>query len=377
VDTSKIRVREHFGIVSNETSTQKIRFLISPPKGRQSIQQQDTVLLDHPIYGDTCQLIAYVQEVASYEEIAGSSHGDRLGKLLANADITGYINLETPDQPLQKLLAPPSPGSRIYMPYADFIENTQQKDRTGKPYEQPLHLGNSETSALTPEGTSRQIKVFLNTKDLTSMHTLVAAVTGAGKTNTLKVILEEFTQKNSLPIVIVDPNGEYTSLDTPNYTCVQVKAQTKTLPKNVSSQITVLNGQGLSLQEKTKFFNTQISQYVKDRLEKTSPSFLLLLEDPENLEPELLKELVASKLGITAVLVTAHPTGLQPLILSQMGTQIYGKTVNPKDTAYLKGMIDCTEQDLNSLCQGEFIVNSLNMARPIKVQVKPSKTLQN
>jgi DNA helicase HerA-like ATPase len=84
----------------------------------------------------------------------------------------------------------------------------------------------------------------------------------------------------------------------------------------------------------------------------------------------LLKEVVASKLGITAVLVTSHPAGLHATVLSQMGNQILGKTVNPQDTAYLKGMLNCSEQELLSLCQTEFIVNSLNLARPMKVQVK-------
>jgi hypothetical protein len=370
VDTSKIRVREHFGIVTNETSTKKIRFLISPPKGRQSIQQQDLVLLDHPIYGDACQIIAQVYEIASYEEVAGSTHSDRLGKLLANAYIIGYVNLEKPDMPLQKLLAPPNPGSRIYMPYVSFIEDIYTRDRLGKPFEQPLHMGYSETCALTPEGTSKQISICLNSKDLMGMHTLIAAVTGAGKTGTVQVLLEEFTQKNSIPIVVVDPNGEYTSLSATNYTKATLTPQTKTLPKTAPNQLTILNGQGISLEEKTKYFNSQISALVKAKLEKTVPSFILVIEDPENLNADLLKEVVASKLGITGVLVTSHPAGLHATVLSQMGNQILGKTFDPTDNAQLRGMLNCSEQELLSLCQSEFIFNGLNLARPVKVQVK-------
>jgi DNA helicase HerA-like ATPase len=371
VDTSKIRVREHFGIATNETSTKQVRFLISPPKNRPSIQQQDIVLLDHPLYGDTCQIIAEVTEIASYEEVAGSSHSERLGKMLATAKILGYANQEKEDKPLQKLLAPPNPGSRIYMPYVDFLEDAFARDNTGKLYEQPLHLGNSENTAITVEGASKQVRMYVNGKNVLDRHTLVAAVTGTGKTNTVKVILEELTQKTDAPIVIVDPNGEYTNLAT-NYTVATVTPQTKT-PKIAVNQVTILNGQTLSLKEKSEFFTNQIAALIKAKLEKTLPNCLLIVEDPENIGSDVLKEAVTSKLGLTAVLVTSHPTGLQANILSRMGNQIVGKTVDPTDIAYLKAMLNCTEQELASLGQGEFYVNSVSMPRPVKVQVKQAQ----
>ncbi len=370
MDTSKIRVREHFGIATNETSTKQVSFLISPPKGRQSIQQQDIVLLDHPIYGETCQIIAQVKEIASYEEFAGSSHNDRLGKMLANADIIGYVNLEKEDKPLQKLLAPPNPGSRIYMPYTEFIEDVFARDRAGKPFEQPLQFGNSETCALTPDGASKQVSIFLNGKDIMGMHTLVSAVGGAGKTNVVKVMVEEFTQKGDMPIVVVDPNGEYPNVASEKYTAVTVTPQMKTLPKIAANQLTILKGQTLSLEEKGKFFTSQIAALVKAKMDKTVPSFLLVIEDPENIHADTLKEIINAKIGITAVLVTSHPTGLQAPILLQMGNQIVGKTVDPQDIAYLRGMLNCTENEFTGLCQGEFFVNGLNMARPAKVQIK-------
>jgi hypothetical protein len=174
--------------------------------------------------------------------------------------------------------------------------------------------------------------------------------------------------------VVVDPNGEYTNLAAANYTTVTLTPQTKTLPKTAANQLTILNGQSFSLAEKSRFFSNQIAALTKAKLEKTIPSFLLVIEDPENINADALKEVVTSKLGVTAILVTSHPTGLQPGFLSQLGNQIVGKTVDPQDTAYLKGMLNCTEQELTSLCQGEFIVNSLNLARPVKVQIKLAKT---
>src|SRR5208282_4621333 len=54
MDLSNIRIKEHFGIVTNDTNTTQFNFLISPPKNRESIEKQDIVCLDHPTYGDAC-----------------------------------------------------------------------------------------------------------------------------------------------------------------------------------------------------------------------------------------------------------------------------------------------------------------------------------
>jgi len=231
LDLSKIRIREHFGLLSNLTSTKQISFLISPPKNRLSPQQHDVIVLDHPVYGETCQIIAKISQIASHEEIAGSSLSGKLGGMSATAEILGYINLEKEDKPMQRLLTPPTPGSRIHVPYMDFVEDALKRDRAGKQFETPLFLGSSETSTITMEGENKQINIYLNNKDLTSMHTLVAAVEGAGKTSTIKKIIEEYTKNGTTPIVVVDPNGEYKNAAASNYQVTNVTAQTKTLPK--------------------------------------------------------------------------------------------------------------------------------------------------
>ncbi len=192
----------------------QFNFLVSPPKNRESIEKQDIVCLDHPIYGDSCQILAEVKEITSYEEVAGSTVGNRIGKLLATAQIIGYIDLRNEDKPLSKLLVPPNPGSRIYMPYASFLEDAFNRGAQGKPYTQPLHMGKAEIIAASKEAVDQQINFYLNAADLTSKHTLISAVDGAGKTHTATVIIEELANKTSHPIVIFDPNNEYTTIGT-------------------------------------------------------------------------------------------------------------------------------------------------------------------
>jgi hypothetical protein len=370
MDLSKTRVKEHYGIVTNETNTKKFNFLISPPKNRQSIQQQDLIVLDHPIYGDSCQIIAQVNEITSYEEVAGSTIGDRIGKMLATAEIVGYIDLKNEDKPLQKLQVPPNPGCRIYMPYTTFLEDAFSRDLQGKPYMQQINIGKTENNALTPQGTSQPLNYNINAQDYTSMHTLIAAVNGAGKTTTAKTLIQQLTTQTSMPIVIIDPNGEYANLAANNYTKTTITKMQET-PKAQINQVTILNGQNIPLKEKNANFNTALSTLIKARLEKTIQPLMLLIEDAENLQ-EALQEILTTKIGITAILVCTHPTGLEPKTLTHMGNQIIGKTTDPTDIAYLRATLNCTQQELNSLKVGEFYINSLNAPYPTKVQITNS-----
>lgn len=56
-----------------------------------------------------------------------------------------------------------------------------------------------------------EIPVYLNIKKTIGKHVSILAKTGAGKSYTVAVILEELL-KNNIPIVVIDPHGEYSSL---------------------------------------------------------------------------------------------------------------------------------------------------------------------
>ena len=144
----------------------------------------------------------------------------------------------------------------------------------------------------------------------------------------------------------------------------------ETLTKTKPNQITILNGQALTLKEKHAFFTNSLTTLAKARIEKTIQPFLLLIEDAENLKGEALEEIITSKTGIATILVTSHPTELGGKTLAQMGNQIVGKTTDPTDIAYLRNMLNCTEEELLNLNVGEWVINGLNLTRPTKVQVK-------
>ncbi len=215
MDLSNVRIKEHFGIVTNDTKISQFNFLISPPKNRESIELQDVICLDHPMHGDSCQILAEVKDISSYEEVAGSTIGDRLGKKLAAAQIIGYVDLRNEKHQMCKLLVPPNPGSRVYMPYTKFLEDAFKRGVEGKSYTQPLYLGKAEIFAVSQDGNDEQIGFYLDAIDIVSKHMLISAVDGAGKTHATAVIIEELSNKTNHPIVIFDPNNEYCKLSIP------------------------------------------------------------------------------------------------------------------------------------------------------------------
>ena len=397
MDLSNVRVREHFGLLTNDTHTGKFNFLISPPKNRGSVETGEYVLVDHPLFGDTCQVLASVKEIASYEEVAGSTIGDRLGKMLATTEIIGYVDLRTKNRPLQTLLTPPNPGSRVYIPLAGFLEDILNRNLKGEPFTQPLILGKINTHTNEAEPSQNQITCFIDGQDLTTKHTLIAAMTGTGKTQLLKNVIQELANKTQTPIVIIDSAGEYSDLQ-PDDRQVSIiaaksekasrkahlKAQIKslnektekeTLAKEVkSNRIVILNGEGLTVEERRPFYGRVLKLLWRNRTDEITAPFFLVVEEAEDLKGDALEQMITEgrKNGISICLVAIHPIELGGRVLSQMGNQIVGKTIDKNDLEYLANMANKSCSALQNLAVGEWIVSGVN--RPISLKVKSVET---
>ena len=121
MDLSNVRIKEHFGIVTNDTSTNQFSFLISPPKNRKHPKRKKQIIcLDHPKNGDSCQVIAEVKDITSYEEVAGSTIGERVGRLHAMAQIIGYFDLRNEPRPMKKPLIHPTQEAAYTYPTLNF-----------------------------------------------------------------------------------------------------------------------------------------------------------------------------------------------------------------------------------------------------------------
>lgn len=98
--------------------------------------------------------------------------------------------------------------------------------------------GGSKGGAYIGHVKGSQIPVHLNLNLLAQKHLSVLAKTGAGKSYTVGVILEEFLN-HKVPLVILDPHGEYSSLRSPNMEEKELDAMVRfgVKPKQFQQQI--------------------------------------------------------------------------------------------------------------------------------------------
>ena len=67
----------------------------------------------------------------------------------------------------------------------------------------------------TKKETAEKLKVYLDMNKVLSKHAVVLAKSGSGKSYCTAILLEELLLKR-IPIVVIDPHGEYASLKYPN-----------------------------------------------------------------------------------------------------------------------------------------------------------------
>ena len=396
MDLSSVRIKEHFGLISNDTHTDQFGFLVSPPKNRGSVQKYDYVLVDHPLFGEACQILGIIKDIISYEEVAGSTVGDKKGKMHATVEILGYMDLRNQDIPLQKLLVAPNPGSRVSVPLGTFLEDVLNRNLRGKRFSQPLYLGKLEASTMDEGQTFKRISCFVDAQELTTKHTLIAAMAGAGKTCIAKILIQELYNQTKTSIVIIDQAGEYINAFSNETQVTVLSANPEKVAKTINNkktaiinltdknereilsrevkpgQITILTGQELTFDDRRNFFTGCLKAIEKNRADENAGPCFLLVEEAENLSGETLNQTITEgrKNGIAHCLVSVHPSELGGRVLSQISNQIVGKTIDKDDAEYLSVMTNSGNGVLPSLTAGEWIIDGVNRSRSMKIQAR-------
>ena len=205
-----IHLKEHLGIVTSDTSTTRFSFFLTPLKDRISVRKNDYVMVDHPVLGEVCPVLAVVKEISNFEKAAGLSFAEKAVELLAACEVVGYVDLRGSEtRVLRALLFPPDTGSKVYLPFYDFLKDVFLRDWEGKVCSSALHLGTCQTFVNTKEGGVRRLGFFLNEHDFSRQHFLVSGISGVGKTHVAAVIVEELANRTAVPVVVLDSFGEY------------------------------------------------------------------------------------------------------------------------------------------------------------------------
>lgn len=190
------------GKIVGKTSTTEFQVLVSKDVDKFEYVQ----VLDKPGNYILCQVVELEKD-----------HN----KSTAFCNVIGYRDKE---HRLRGLGAPLEPGTEVL--YADdkFVKDT-------------LGLEKSKNAAFigTLEG-RENVQVFLDINKLLTKHVAVLAKTGAGKSYVVGVLLEELLE-NKIPIVIVDPHGEYSTLKYPNSEDLDKMKKLGLKPKGYLSQV--------------------------------------------------------------------------------------------------------------------------------------------
>ena len=99
---------------------------------------------------------------------------------------------------------------------------------------------------------------------------------------------------------------------------------------------------------------------------------MLVVEEADALGDEIVGRIASEgrRLGISMCLLTQHPTEIGGKALSQMGTQIMGRTTDAADLDYIERMAGEKSFLLYKLKTGEWVVNGVGGKQTLKVLVR-------
>src|SRR5258708_3718611 len=101
---------------------------------------------------------------------------------------------------------PPQSGKQIYLADDEMLATILSRKQRGQP-------GSATIGSLLTRAPDA-VPVVLSVKDVVSTHLAIIASTGAGKSYLASVLIEELMQpRNKACVLIVDPHGEYSTLD--------------------------------------------------------------------------------------------------------------------------------------------------------------------
>ncbi|MBN2881038.1 ATP-binding protein [Candidatus Woesearchaeota archaeon] len=105
--------------------------------------------------------------------------------------------------------------NRVKLPRSTFEPSTEVLFAENSLVEAIIKLDDSAKGAYLGLLDGKDIPVYLDMNKLLTKHVVVLAKSGAGKSYCVGVLLEEIIEKN-IPLLIIDPHGEYSSLKSEN-----------------------------------------------------------------------------------------------------------------------------------------------------------------
>jgi DNA helicase HerA-like ATPase len=189
------------GIIYGNVGTTEFRFAVSD----RSIKRNEYVEVGHPECGSVLgQIMDITRETdLSFDRAQKLSIGEEVPigeQVAALVSVIGYRDDRN------TLLVPRTPfeaGTKVFVASEKLVRSV---------------LGlkeDKETGAYVGILKGHDIKVYIDINSMVQKHAAILAKTGGGKSYFLGVMVEELLKKG-VPLVIIDPHGEYSSLMHPN-----------------------------------------------------------------------------------------------------------------------------------------------------------------
>jgi len=172
------------GVIFGETGSHSFKVMVTDP----ALKRTDYVKVWHPNDGWVlCQVMSMTR----------SEGADNRDRVVASVGVIGSRDgqglLRAPKTPFR-------PGDRVYKAEEELIVEI---------------LGVSGGGAYLGLLDGTDIPVTVDRNRLIQKHCSILAMTGSGKSYTAAVIIEEMLEKG-VPLLIIDPHGEYATLKEPN-----------------------------------------------------------------------------------------------------------------------------------------------------------------
>jgi hypothetical protein len=189
------------GVIFGETGSHTFRFAVTDPA---EVKRTDYVKVWHENAGWVLGQVLSMKRSSDVDNFdnaimanTGRFNGADRDRIVALVSVIGARDsqglLRTP-------MTPYRPGDKVYKAESDLIVDILGLSRGG------AYIG-------LLDGTD--IPVTVDRNKLIQKHCSILAMTGSGKSYTTAVIIEEMMEKE-VPLLIIDPHGEYASLKYPN-----------------------------------------------------------------------------------------------------------------------------------------------------------------
>ncbi|AIY91197.1 helicase HerA domain-containing protein [Geoglobus acetivorans] len=187
-------MRGEVGKIFGETSAYEFEFVIFNPR---DVRRGDYIKVWNDVEG---WVVAYVTDIRAKSDMSGEDVIK--GR---NVDSEIYVGKavvigKRENGVLKAPRTPFVPGEKVFIAEEEIVSEV---------------LGMSSDGAYLGLLGDTSIKVKLDVNSLVQKHVCILAKTGSGKSYTAGVIIEELIEKG-VPLLIIDPHGEYASLKHPN-----------------------------------------------------------------------------------------------------------------------------------------------------------------